>query len=250
LKVKQTLGILQYSTSIYPNIEDLRIIGSDESEDVSLEAAKESIVLAKNENDILPLNKNANILVVGPSADLLKALNGGWSYKWQGSNETYFQTFSGRNYKTILKAIQSKSTGVVSYFQGANFESLTTINEAATAAINSQYIVLCIGEDTYTETPGNIDNMMLSEPQMQLANRLLDTGKPVIIVYVGGRPRTITSIVKRSKAVLIAFLPGNRGGDALSDILFGVCIKYNIHLLKLAKSPFKIRIIIQMEKCR
>lgn len=78
-----------------------------------------------------------------------------------------------------------------------------------------------VGEDTYTETPGNIDNMMLSEAQTQLAEQLLNTGKPVILVFVGGRPRTITSIVNRAKAVLIAFLPGNRGGDAIADILYG-----------------------------
>ena len=149
LKVKQTLGILQHSPDIYPNFEDLGLIGTAESENVSLEAARESIVLAKNVNNILPLSKNSNILLVGPSADLLKVLNGGWSYKWQGSNETYFQTFSDRNYKTIYKAIQSKSNRV-SYIQGANFESLTTVTESINAAINTDYIVLCIGEDTYT----------------------------------------------------------------------------------------------------
>ena len=81
--------------------------------------------------------------------------------------------------------------------------------------------MLCIGEDTYTETPGNIGNMMISDSQILLADRLLSTGKPVIVVYVGGRPRTITKIVQKAAAVLIAFLPGSRGGDAIADIIFG-----------------------------
>ena len=92
---------------------------------------------------------------------------------------------------------------------------------AENEALKSDIIVLCIGEDTYTETPGNIDNMMLSNSQMELADRLLKTGKKLILVYVGGRPRTITKIAKQATAVLIAFLPGNRGGDAIADIIFG-----------------------------
>ena len=170
----------------------------------------------------MPLLKDSNILVVGQSADLLKVLNGGWTYKWQGNVESYFQKFSGRNYNTIFQALKKKATGKISYIEGANFtDILNDIDAAVDEAQLNDVIILCIGEDTYTETPGNIDNMLLSNSQTQLANRLFATGKPVVIVFVGGRPRTITSIVKRANALLIAFLPGNRGGDAIADIIFG-----------------------------
>ncbi len=220
LRVKQKMGYLQHSDNILPKLEDLVLIGSKESEDISLEVARESIVLAKNANNTLPLNKNSDVIVVGPSANLLKVLNGGWSYKWQGSNESYFQTF-GRNYKTVYQAIKNKTGRNILYREGSNFVNITNIQETIRDVLNSDLVILCIGEDTYTETPGNIDNMMLSDAQVQLSNQILDTGKPVIVVYIGGRPRTITSIANRANAVLIGFLPGNRGGDAIADILFG-----------------------------
>ena len=144
LRVKKILGILHYSSDIYPKSEELNLIGTKESDDLNLEAARESIVLAKNLNNILPINKNANVLVVGPSANLLKVLNGGWSYKWQGSNETYFQTFSGKNYRTIFQAIQNKSSKPLTYYEGSNFLSLTNSNLALNMALNSDFIILCL----------------------------------------------------------------------------------------------------------
>jgi beta-glucosidase len=115
-----------------------------------------------------------------------------------------------------------KSPENVIYKQGANFTEISQdFNDTISSAQSVDVVILCIGEDTYTETPGNIDNLMISDPQMQLATKLLDTGIPVIVVYIGGRPRTITPIVKKAKAVLLGFLPGNRGGDAIADIIFG-----------------------------
>lgn len=221
LRVKKQIGLFPHSENIYPNPADIQNIGTVEADNIALDAARESIILAKNDA-ILPLNKNTNILVVGPSANLLKVLNGGWSYVWQGNVESYFQTFSGRKYNTIYEAIKLLSTGNVVLRQGSNFTAIKEdINDAIISAQSADVILLCIGEDTYTETPGNIDNLMLSDPQMQLATRLLDSGKPVVVVFIGGRPRTITSIVKRARAVLFGFLPGNRGGNAIADIIFG-----------------------------
>jgi beta-glucosidase len=115
-----------------------------------------------------------------------------------------------------------KSPENVIYKQGANFTEISQdFNDTISSAQSVDVVILCIGEDTYTETPGNIDNLMISDPQMQLATKLLDTGIPVIVVFIGGRPRTITPIVKKAKAVLLGFLPGNRGGDAIADIIFG-----------------------------
>lgn len=221
LRVKKQIGLLVHSDSIYPKEEDLINIGTMESDNIALDAARECIIMVKNDN-ILPLSKTEKILVSGPSASLLKVLNGGWSYKWQGNVESYFQTFSDRKYNTIFDAISLKSPENVIYKQGANFTEITQdFNDIISSAQSVDVVILCIGEDTYTETPGNIDNLMISDPQMQLATKLLDTGIPVIVVFIGGRPRTITSIVKKAKAVLLGFLPGNRGGDAIADIIFG-----------------------------
>ena len=223
LRVKKLLGILEHSSNIYPDAKDLQLIGTEESEMIALDASRESIVLAKNSNSDLPLAKSSNILVVGPTGNLLKVLNGGWSYTWQGNNETYFQTFSKTKYNTIYEAIKSHTTGNVAFMQGVDFESYDNekIKNTAEQAKLYDLVVLCVGEDTYTETPGNIGNLMLSDSQLLLADSIINTGKKVILVYVGGRPRTITNIVKRVNAVVIAFLPGNRGGDAIADVIFG-----------------------------
>ena len=150
LWVKQEMGYLKHSDDIIPKVEDLNLIGTKESEDISLEVARESIVLAKNAYNYLPLSKNANVIVVGPSANLLKVLNGGWSYKWQGSNESYFQTFSRKSYKTVYEAIQSKTTRNILYREGSNFVNTTNIIETIKDVLNSDVVIFCIGEDTYT----------------------------------------------------------------------------------------------------
>ena len=195
------------------------------SKDFNLEAARETIILAKNEINFLPLSKNKKILVAGTSGGNLRVLNGGWSYKWQGDREDYFEQFAKESL-TVFKAIEQKvnnSGGSVLYKEGANFTHIISIDEAVDQANNVDVIVLCLGEATYTEWLGNIDNMNLDVPQKQLADALIATNKDIILVYLGGRPRIISSIAKSSnvKGVLLSFLPGNRGSEAIADVLFG-----------------------------
>jgi len=223
LKVKNQLGLFE---NAYPVDGDVNKVGQKESHDFNLEAARESIVLAKNENNFLPLNENDNkkILVVGPSGNILRVLNGGWSYTWQGDVEEHFRNFGLRKRSTIFDAIKQLQNSNTDYSEGANFTHVTNLQETLSKARDSDILILTIGEDSYCETPGNINNLLISESQQQLADELFKLNKPIVLVYIGGRPRIISNIVKRSNAVLIGLLPGERGSEALAEILFG---KYN-----------------------
>jgi len=184
---------------------------------VSRQAAEESIILAKNDNHLLPLSKQASILVTGPTANLLSVMNGGWTFTWQGEKEELYP----KDKLTLLQALQQKSKGKVTYVGGQAFGDEINIEQAVTAARNHDYVILALGEKTYTETAGNIETLNLEQNQLQLAKAVLATGKPVILVTFGGRPRIITDIAETVPAVVLGFLPGMEGGEAMADILFG-----------------------------
>jgi beta-glucosidase len=208
-------------------------LGSAEARQASLQAARESMTLLKNSNNLLPLQKNAKVLVTGPTADSLISLNNGWSYVWQGSEESLYP----KDGLTIRKAIEAKvGAGNFTYVEGTkisrkpgsssnnnptNIESEVDIAAAAAAAKNADVVVLCLGEGSYTETPGNIPDLSLGEPQLKLAEAIKATGKPIVLVLVEGRPRIVNRIVDASRAVLLAYNPGNEGGQAVADVLFG-----------------------------
>ena len=224
LKVKEKLGLWS-NASLYPVESEAKKVGNDEFHRINLETAHESIILAKNDANLLPLKKSDSkkILVTGPTGNLLKVLNGGWTYTWQGDDEANYQNF-GRLKFTIFGAIQKALAGqssTVIYSEGVNFENKTNFEETIEAAQVSDLIILTIGEDTYTESPGNINNLFLHAVQNELANALFALNKSVILVYLGGRPRIITEMAQKANAVLFGFLPGNRGGEAIADIIFG-----------------------------
>jgi beta-glucosidase len=214
LKLKFELGLFD---NPYPD-KTLHQFASVASQQVNLQAAQEAIVLLKNEKNILPLSKDKNILVCGPGADKLAVLNGGWTITWQGDREELYP----KNKKTILQAITDKlGRDRVRYVAGADFGKAIDISAAVSAAKQADAVVLCLGEPTYCEQPGNINDLSLPEPQLQLAEALLATGKPVVLVLVEGRPRLVQRIEKSLAGILLAFLPGMEGGPAISDVLFG-----------------------------
>jgi beta-glucosidase len=213
LTVKYQTGLFEPEKSFLPTTH----FASSEAQTVNRQAAHESIVLAKNVTDILPLKKSASILVTGPTADLLSSLNGGWTITWQGDNESvYPQTKS-----TVLKALQKKSTGKITYLAGSSFDTEKDIDKVVLEAKNHDYVLLCLGEKAYVETFGNIESLALESAQLKLANAVIATSKPVILLVLGGRPRIITPIAEQAAAVLLGFLPGMEGGDAIADILYG-----------------------------
>ena len=191
------------------------------------------MTLLKNTNNLLPLAKDRKVLVTGPTADSLISLNNGWTYVWQGSEESLYP----KDRLTIRRAIEAKiGAANVTYVPGTKItrapgspsnntptdvEAEVDIPAAVRAAQAADVVVLCLGEGSYTETPGNITDLTLGEPQLKLAEAIQATGKPVVLVLVEGRPRIINRIVDKAGAVLMAYNPSNEGGQAVADVLFG-----------------------------
>ncbi|MGZ4978848.1 MAG: glycoside hydrolase family 3 N-terminal domain-containing protein [Methylobacter sp.] len=213
LTVKYQAGL--FEPKPLPSIEDS--FATEEAVETNRQAARESIVLAKNDRNILPLKKDANILVTGPTANLLSALNGGWTITWQGLAENLYP----QEKLTVLEAIQEKATGKVTYVGGNSFFAPIDIQKVVDEAKNHDVILLSLGEHPYTETIGNIESLNLEQSQLDLAQAALATGKPVVLLTLGGRPRIITSIAQRASGVILGFLPGMEGGEAIADILYG-----------------------------
>lgn len=215
LKVKYQLGLFDRPVG---NPADYPKFGSAEFKSASVQAAREAITLLKNNNGVLPLKKDIKVLVTGPTANTMRSLNGGWSYTWQGEQSDKFAA----DKNTILEAIQQKiGKDNVSYEPGSVYDAAENMDDAVKAAKKADAIVLCLGELSYTENVGNIDDLNLPDAQTQLALALEKTGKPVILVLAEGRPRIVTTAEKQSDATVMTYLSGNEGGDALADILFG-----------------------------
>ncbi|MFZ1518674.1 MAG: glycoside hydrolase family 3 N-terminal domain-containing protein [Ignavibacteriaceae bacterium] len=215
LAVKMQLGLFE---NPYPNKELSKKFAGTEFTNANLNAARESIILTKNENNILPLSKNSKILVTGPTANMLSVLNGGWTITWQGNEESLFP----QEKNTVLEAIQNKlGDAKVNYVEGCSFDKDINTSKAVIEAKNSDVVILCLGETAYCETPGRLFDLTLNKAQLELANKIIETGKPVIIVMLEGRPRVITEIEPKVKGVLLGFLPGMEGGDAIADVIFG-----------------------------
>lgn len=230
LKVKFELGLFE---NPMPNAALKSKLGLPESRETSLQAARESMTLLKNTDNLLPLSKDKKVLVTGPTADSLISLNNGWTYVWQGSEESLYP----KDRPTIRRAIEAKiGPAKVTYLPGTRItrpagstsnntptdqEEEVDIAAAVSAARNADVVVLCLGEGSYTETPGNITDLNLGEPQLKLAEAIQATGKPVVLVLVEGRPRIINRIADGAKAILMAYNPSNEGGTAIADVLFG-----------------------------
>jgi beta-glucosidase len=156
--------------------------------------------------------------VTGPCANKLSVLNGGWSTTWQGDKEELYP----REKNTILEAIQGKvGRDNVTYVDAVAFDQEIDIAQAVAAAAGVDAVIACIGEPPYCETPGNIDDLMLSDPQLKLVKELAKAGKPIVLVLVEGRPRVVRPIVDDAQGILMAYLPGLEGGQAVTDVLFG-----------------------------
>jgi beta-glucosidase len=215
LQLKYDLGLFD---APMPDASLKANLGTPAARAVSLQAARESLVLLKNDGNLLPLAKGRKVLVTGPAADSLMSLNNGWSYVWQGDRANLYP----KDRPTILGAIRAKvGESNVAYVPGAALEKEINITEAAAAARDADVVVICLGEGAYAETPGNIDDLTLPEAQLKLAEAMIATAKPVVLVLAEGRPRIINRIAERIDTILLAPNPGNEGGQAVADVLFG-----------------------------
>lgn len=204
----------------YPETAAIENFGKPEYQTLALNAAHEAMTLLKNENNTLPLAKNKKILVAGPSAQSISAMNGCWSYTWQGKEEEWYPADS----KTILQAIKEKvGAANVITTTGKGFDNPMNFdaNAISNASASADVIVLCIGENAYAESPGNTPELALDQNQVALANAAYLTGKPVILVLTEGRPRFITNIEPSAKGILMAYWSGKKTAEAIADVLFG-----------------------------
>lgn len=230
LRVKFELGLFD---NAMPDKSLMENFGKPEYVETAHEAARESIVLLKNENNILPLAKNKKVLVTGPTADSLISLNNGWTYVWQGSEPSLYP----KDKPTVQKAIEEKiggknfefvqGTRIVRKPNSASNNNPTDIDEevnvkkAVEEARDADVVVLCLGEGSYTEHPGSINDLTLPEIQLKFAEAIIATGKPVVLVLVEGRPRVVNRIADKVSGILLALNPANEGGRAIADVLFG-----------------------------
>ena len=223
LRMKYRLDLFKNPTQKLKNYPKF---GGEEFAKLALEGATESMVLLKNEGNILPLQHGKKILLTGPNANQMRCLDGGWSYTWQGHRT---DEFAGK-YNTIYEAFcnqYGKENVVlnqgVTYNEAGKYweENEPQIQGAVDAAKNVDVIVACIGENSYTETPGNLTDLWLSENQRNLVKELAKTGKPVILVLNEGRPRLIADIEPLAQGIIDILIPGNMGGDALANLVSG-----------------------------
>ena len=223
LRMKYRLDLFKNLTQKLKNYPKF---GGEEFAKLALEGATESMVLLKNEGNILPLQHGKKILLTGPNANQMRCLDGGWSYTWQGHRA---DEFAGK-YNTIYEAFCNEygrenvilNQGVTYNEKGKYWEeNEPQILGAVAAAKDADVIVACIGENSYTETPGNLTDLWLSENQRNLVKALAQTGKPVILVLNEGRPRLIADIEPLAQGIIDILIPGNMGGDALANLVSG-----------------------------
>ena len=223
LRMKYRLDLFKNPTQKLKNYPKF---GGEEFAKLALEGATESMVLLKNEGNILPLQHGKKILLTGPNANQMRCLDGGWSYTWQGHRA---DEFAGK-YNTIYEAFCNEygkenvilNQGVTYNEKGKYWEeNEPQIQGAVDAAKDADIIVACIGENSYTETPGNLSDLWLSENQRNLVKELAKTGKPVVLVLNEGRPRLIADIEPLAQGIIDILIPGNMGGDALANLVSG-----------------------------
>ncbi len=223
LRMKYRLGLFDHPTQ---RLKDYPKFGGKEFADLAVEGATESMVLLKNDHQILPLQPGKKILLTGPNANQMRCLDGGWSYTWQGNNaeqmaeryNTLYEAFCnafGKDNVILNQGVTYKEKG--KYYE----ENKPQIAEAVKAAADADVIVACIGENSYTETPGNLTDLRLSENQRNLVKQLAKTGKPIVLILNEGRPRIIADIEPLAQGIVNILLPGNYGADALVNLLTG-----------------------------
>jgi len=205
LKVKEQLGLFDKA---YYDFDKYTEFAGAAHENMALQTAEESIILLKNEDNILPLDKSKKVLVVGPNADRMDVLNGGWTGTWQGADPKY----DNPGKPSILKAMQA--------LEGTQIITAEPGKEAAKAR-SADVVVLCLGELSYTEKPGDIDNMDLDPAQVKLVNEMKEVGKPLVIVLTEGRPRIVREIEGQASGMLLGLLPGDEGGRAIANVIYG-----------------------------
>lgn len=215
ITLKLELDLWNYPLGKHENFDEF---ASKESAQVSFEAAHGALVLLRNNESVLPLNSNQKILLAGPTAHSLNALNGGWTHTWQGTDPK----FNTPGKPTIYEALQSRLTnGQLTFVPATSIDQVIDLEKFKSEAEKNDVLVICLGEMPYTEKPGDIPDLDLPAAQRQLLQAAGETGKPVVLILVEGRPRTFPAEEAHADAVMMALLPGNEGGRAVASVLMG-----------------------------
>jgi beta-glucosidase len=228
LNLKEELGIFENPVVNDPNDYLLQTIGSTEDKEIAYEVAIESVILAKNKDDMLPLSVKSSkkIFLTGPGADSLAVLSGGWTYHWQGVKDD--QDFSyGLTIKSSIEfMLKSRNSSVsLSYHPGCNFEDFcpeSVLNEALKLAAEADLVIYVTGEKPYAEKPGNIDDLNIDPTQSEYGKHLISKNINMVLVLLSGRPRTLGYLSDFASAILVGFLPGPSGAFAITDLIFGI----------------------------
>ncbi len=214
LKVKHVLGLLE--KSLVPRMEDYPDFNSMASRNAALTMAQEAMTLLENRNNVLPIKKGSKVFLTGPAAHSMSMLNGAWTRTWQGVDTIWDDT----SMLTIKEALEQKEV-LVDYYKGVEVNAALDLEGALMRAKKSEVIVVCIGENPSTEKPGDIDDLSMSEAQLNYVERLTETGIPVVLVLVENRPLLVNKIADKVDAVVLAYQPGDYGGQALANVLLG-----------------------------
>lgn len=216
LEMKYKLGLFE---NPYPEEEATKFFSDPSYNDIALQAARESLVLLKNQDNILPLKKDQKILLAGPAAQNVATLSGSWSYTWQGNDISKYP----EEFKSIGQVMTEYAGNRVTVLgeKEWNGEKNYDVNALKSSAKDADVIVLCLGEDAYAESPGGIDDLTLPRKQLDLAKAAISTGKPVVLLLSEGRPRLITEVEPQIKGILLSMRPGTMGAHAITDVLYG-----------------------------
>lgn len=214
LWVKKQLGLLEKPM---PDFDYYTKFASQEHKDAALETALESITLLKNDRNLLPLKKDAKILVCGPAANSLNVLNGAWTHTWQGVDTMY----NTRGAKTILQSLREQATGQIDYVLGCDLDTVVNLELALSKARNAEVIVICLGELPSTEKPGDIEDLNLPAAQIELVREMSKLNKPMVLTFSFNRPMIVREVEPMATSILHTYLPGDFGGMALAKVLFG-----------------------------
>eukprot|EP00004_Rigifila_ramosa_P021277 TRINITY_DN562_c0_g1_i1.p1 TRINITY_DN562_c0_g1~~TRINITY_DN562_c0_g1_i1.p1 ORF type:complete len:545 (-),score=159.97 TRINITY_DN562_c0_g1_i1:7-1641(-) len=223
LELKEELGLFDENPEkISESV--LKSVGSAEDRELALAAARESIVVVKNSNGFLPLSPVllSSVLVTGPTSNSIRFQNGGWTIHHQGAyNEDEFEYGT-----TVLEGVRLVTSGVnVVHEPGCAIEGPCDPAELAAAVEAARSVdvaIVCVGESTYAEKPGDIFDLSLSSGQLDLVRQIASTGTRVVLVLLEGRPRLLGDIVELSESVVLGMLPSNDGGLAIAEIIFGI----------------------------
>ncbi len=218
LRLKFALGLFEDPLSGLSLADE---VGSERDRRVALQAARESVTLLRNTDDLLPLSADQRVMVTGPTAHSMQSLNNGWTYTWQGGGRAQEFFHAGR--PTLMEAVRERvGTDQMTYVPGATITQPAQMAEAVVAAEAADVAIVALGEGAYAENAGNLaHSLMLPEAQRTLLREIAATGTPVVLILVQGRPRTLGDAHEEAGAVVTAYNPSTEGGQALAEVLYG-----------------------------